>query len=107
MSAMMHVDVGEGRMSVKGDVHWADHALFEKSLDEMRRSAAKKLVMDFSEATFVFSSVVASLLTAAAEIEASGKTLHMVIPPSLDWLKRYLKQNAPARRFPGITLEDA
>jgi anti-anti-sigma regulatory factor len=101
------IDVDAGRVQVEGEVHWGDHKSFQDALDKLVSSPAKSLVLDLSGATFVFSSVIASLLTSAASAEARGKTLHIIIPKSLDWLKKYISQNVPSRRFPGISIGDA
>ena len=64
-------------------------------------------MIDLRSSVFVFSSVVASLLTAAAQAGARGKKMRIIIPQALDWLKRYLVQNAKSGDFAAITLEDA
>ena len=106
MTTAIEVSAKTGKMVVEGDIHWGDHARFQEAMDELINSPAKNLVMDFSHATFVFSSVVASLLTGAASAEAKGKQLLLIVPKSLDWLKRYISQNVSSRRFPGITLKE-
>jgi anti-anti-sigma regulatory factor len=106
VSTAIDVNVSNGKMIVEGDVHWEDHAQFQEAIDKLVNSPAKSLVMDFSHVTFVFSSVIASLLTGAASAEAKGKQLQLIVPKSLDWLKRYISQNVSSRRFPGITLKE-
>ncbi|MBN1808998.1 MAG: STAS domain-containing protein [Planctomycetes bacterium] len=107
MAAEIEVDVEKGRMTVTGDVNWSEHQKFQAAIDKLVTSEEAELVIDLARAVFVFSSVVASLLTAAAEIGSRGKTIHLVIPQTLDWLKRYLAQNAASGDIKNIVIRDA